>query len=184
MTKFSAIFSITLLFWFSFSPPAVASGALDDEQIRQRAAEFQEATERRDYRLVIQMSFPPKMISTLGTKYGISEEQFLSAVTSQTAQAMEAVEFISFSFELDNIEHRSIQGSRHFALLPTITKMRLPDGRRVEAITNSLVIEEDSELYFIRVAESQQAQFLTESYPEFSGVTFPPQQTRILSEDE
>lgn len=183
MSQHRTFLLILILIPLSILGSGLAQDTNFKREIEARTEAFVQAMEQEDYARVMQLSLPPRIISTLSENAGVSEGALLLQVVVQMEEAMNAVEMIDFGFDTPNMTLEKANNQTPYAVIPTSTTMRISDGRVIEATSVTLALQ-DGEIYFIRVAEPQQLLLLTGSYPEFSGLTFPSQQIRILSEDD
>lgn len=164
------------------STPGSAAGAdatqpdtarADPAQLPIRVAAFQEAFNRSDFDAVIDF-MPPGIKATLMRQHSVTEAQLRAATTEAMAQLLTQVSLDSFDMDVaaSRIE-TTTDGRRSYALIPTETVMRAPDGSQIRAATQTLAIEEDGEWYLYRIEEQQQIDMLVATYPEFAGIQLP-----------
>jgi len=153
------------------SQPDVARA--DPAQLPIRVAAFREAFNRSDFEAVIDF-MPPGIKTTLMRQHGATEAQLRAATTEAMAQLLTQVSLDSFDMDVASSRIETTgDGRRSYALIPTETIMRAPDGARIRAATQTLAIEENGEWYLYRIEEQQQIDMLVATYPEFAGIQLP-----------
>lgn len=117
---------------------------------------------------------PPRLLSMIAAKAGVSEEQIRVEMPRQMAAAFETVKLISFDMNMESATVGTTTGQgRGYMLMPTETVMELPEGQRLRSKSTTLALREGPQWYLVRVDSAAQILMLRDAYPEFAGVDFP-----------
>lgn len=146
--------------------------AQDRAAVEARIAELDAVVSTGDIAGAVEV-VPPRMLRQIASNAGVSENQLLDMIRQQSASISAGMEIESFDIDLDGAPPQlTPNGRREYLLLPTTSVIAM-GGQTVRSTTSTLALEDDGEWYLIRVDNPQQADLITEIWPEFEGVDFP-----------
>jgi hypothetical protein len=170
------LFKAVLLALSLATTPAFADPIPDAERaaISERVTAFNTAFTGGDMAAVFDF-MPGKILSSLATQSGMTEEALMAAMKEQIDLAFETVTIDAFGMDMDAATwEMTPDGSRGYALIPTFTVMTVEGVGKMRSEGDTLSFSDDGKWFLVRVDDPAQVQLLTASYPEFTGVTFEP----------
>ncbi|MGL4322125.1 MAG: hypothetical protein ACRCS3_14805 [Paracoccaceae bacterium] len=171
-----ALFKAALLALTLATTPAFADAIPDAERtaITARVEAFNTAFMGGDMAAVFDF-LPGKIIGSLAAQSGLSEEDLMAGMKAQIDMAFETVTLNEFSMDMNTATWQTTpDGSRGYALIPTVTVMTIEGTGKMRAEGETLSFQDDGKWFLVRVDDPSQVGLLTASYPEFNGVTFKP----------
>ncbi|MGL5010648.1 MAG: hypothetical protein ACRC6I_12260 [Paracoccaceae bacterium] len=171
-----ALFKAALLALTLAAAPAFAGPIADADRaaVTERVDAFNTAFLGGDMAAVFDF-MPPKIISSIATQSGMTEEALMAAMKEQIDMAMAMVTIDSFGMDMETASAETTpDGSRTYVLIPTFTEMTVEGAGKMRADGETLAFEDEGKWYLVRVDDPAQVQLLTAVYPEFTGVTFTP----------
>lgn len=126
-------------------------------------------------------NLPPRLIDAVVAQTGQDRGSALSALGTQTRNAMEGIEVILIEMDVENSTITEATGDLSYALIPTVTVLRMADGQRIRTTTTTLGLEEDGIWTLSRIASPQQEAAMKSLYPEISDVRFPDMTQKVLN---
>jgi len=126
---------------------------------------------------------PAKVIESLSTQSGLSQQDLFAAMQAEIDSAMAQVTIDDFGMDIDNASWKMTpDGRTGYALIPTFTHMTVEGVGKVNATGETLAFQEGDAWYLVRIDYAAQARMLTAAYPTFDGITFKPGAMVVVSE--
>jgi len=123
---------------------------------------------------------PPKVTAGLARRAGIPVAQLRKGVIEQTKAATKLVKIVSFGMATDQAVFQQTASGRAYALIPTQTVVRAPDGRTVQSNNTTLAFSDEGTWYLVRIDEATQRELLIEAYPDFKGLDVADGVTKVI----
>ena len=153
--------------------------ANDRADISARIASFERAFVRGNTTEVINV-VPPRIISAIARKGGVSEKVLRREMAKLTRQATAKIKIVSFGMSLDQAKFMTTPSGRPYGLIPTQTIVQTPGGVKLQSNNSTLTLEDGGKWYLIRIDDAQQIELMREVYPDFKGVTFPKGTAKVI----
>jgi hypothetical protein len=151
----------------------------DRADVAARVAGFEKAFSQGRTAEIISV-IPPRMITAIARKGGVSEKVLRREMAKLTREATDKVEIVSFGMALDQAKFLTTPSGRPYGLIPTQTIIKVPGGPKLQSNNNTLTLEDGGKWYLIRVDDAQQINLMREIYPDFKGVTFPKGTSKVI----
>jgi hypothetical protein len=167
----AVVFALSLLASPSFADPIPEP---ERAAIAERVLAFDAAFKGGDMAAVFDFT-PTKIISSLASQSGISEDQLKSIAAEGMTVALETVSIDDFGMDMETATwHATPDGSRNYALIPTFTVMTVQGSDTIRTEGDTLAFADGGTWFLVRADDPGQVELLTMVYPEFTGVTFAP----------
>lgn len=151
----------------------------DRADIAARIAGFERAFVRGDTTEIINV-VPPRVITAIAHRGGVSEKVLRREMAKLTRQATAKVKVVSFGMTLDQARFLTTPSGRPYGLIPTQTIVQTPSGIKLQSNTNTLTLEDGDKWYLIRIDDAQQIDLMREVYPDFKSVSFPKGTSKVI----
>ena len=116
----------------------------------------------------------PEVLASMAQQAGMTTEQLRTVTTEQMKPMLEAVKIEDFSMDLAGATFAETpDGSRGYALIPTVTVMDVKDQGKMRGTSQTLAMESGGEWRLMRIDDAGQVGILRKVFPEFEGVEFP-----------
>lgn len=153
--------------------------ANDRADIAKRIAGFERAFVNGDTTEVVNV-VPPRMITAIATRGGVSETVLRREMAKLTREATRNVKVVSFGMSLANAKFLTTPTGRPYRLIPTRTVVQTPGGTKLQSNTQTLTLEDGGKWYLIRIEDAGQIDLMRSVYPDFKGVTFPKGRAKVI----
>ncbi|WP_299412503.1 hypothetical protein [uncultured Sulfitobacter sp.] len=151
----------------------------DRADIAQRIASFERAFVRGNTTEIINV-VPPRMITAIAARGGVSERVLRREMAKLTREATAKIKVVSFGMALDQAKFLTTPSGRPYGLIPTQTVVQTPNGTKLQSNNSTLTLEDGGKWYLIRIDDAQQIDLMREVYPDFKGVSFPKGTTKVI----
>ena len=172
--KISTAIQIALL-TAMIATPALARELTADETaaLAQAVTDFNTAMGEADYATVVK-TIPPAVVENIAASGGISASELITTIVSQMEEAMAAVKIESFSMDMAAVKYEETPDGTPYALIPTTTVVDAGAGGKFKAMSDTLALLDDDTWYLMSLSDPAQVGILSQVYPSFTGVQFPP----------
>ena len=124
---------------------------------------------------------PPRMITAIAAKAGLTEQTLRGEMAKATRDATRDADVIFFDIALDQATFQTTASDRPYSLIPTQTVIQVSGNRsKLQSNTSTLTLKDDGVWYLIRIDDARQIALLREVYPDFEGVTLPIGTTKVI----
>ncbi|WP_299024732.1 hypothetical protein [uncultured Sulfitobacter sp.] len=151
----------------------------DRADIAQRIASFERAFVRGNTTEIINV-VPPRMITAIAARGGVSERVLRREMAKLTREATAKIKVVSFGMALDQAKFLTTPSGRPYGLIPTQTVVQTPNGTKLQSNNSTLTLEDGGKWYLIRIDDAQQIDLMREVYPDFKGVSFSKGTTKVI----
>jgi hypothetical protein len=145
----------------------------------QTVSDFSAATRANNMGLALGYSLSPRLMEAMAQSAGITADQLRKAVVEASRQTMALVTIHSFGLDMPTARYLELPNGTPYALIPTKTVMEA-GGVKVEQSSDTLGLLDGGKWYLIRVADVEQAGILVKVYPEFSGISFGAETSKVI----
>lgn len=172
--KISTVIRIVLLAALG-ATPAFARELTTEETaaLAEAVTDFNTAMGEADYSTVVNI-IPPAVVAHIAEGAGISSGELITAIVTQMEQAMAAVKIESFSMDMAAVKYQETTDGTPYALIPTTTVVDTGTGGKFKAVSDTLALMDNDTWYLMSLSDAAQVGILTQVYPSFTGVEFPP----------
>lgn len=154
--------------------------ANDRADIAKRIISFEQAFLAGQTTAIINV-IPPRMITAIAAKGGVSEKTLRREMAKSTREATREVKVVSFGMALDQARFLTTPSGRPYGLIPTQTIVQIPGSTsKLQSNNTTLTLEDGGKWYLMRIDEGRQIELLREVYPDFKGVTLPKGTTKVI----
>lgn len=148
--------------------------------LQTRVDSFEKAFLSKDYSEIISVT-PPPVVASLASRAGIAPKVLRTELINQMRKGLQVVPLVSYGMSVENASFHATTSGRPYALVPTQTVVRLPNGSKLQSVSQTLAFQDKGVWYLVRLAEGPQLKIFQEVYPEFKGVKVPKASTRTIS---
>lgn len=173
------LLAASVLFVAACTTPAYTPPPEDRAAIAARIASFERAFVANDTTEIVNV-VPPRMITAIATRAGVSEPLLRQEMAKLTREAAGEAKVLSFGMALDQAKFLTTPTGRAYGLIPTQTVVETKDGQKVQSNTQTLTLEDGGRWHLIRIDDAGQTDLLREVYPEFQGVSFPQGSAKVV----
>ena len=154
--------------------PGFARSLEDKEKaaLAQTVSDFDEAMRNNNFERIVQ-TIPPKVLSHIAGKAGVSADEVSKAMVSLMAQMLAETKIESFGMDLAAAEYKEQSDGVPYALIPTTTVLSAEAVGRVKSQSHTLGLLDDGKWYLVRVSDAAQVAIVREVYPGFATTDFP-----------
>ena len=161
----------------SLAMPAQARDLTGGERtaLDTRVAEFISAMDSRNYATMLGMA-PPRLHEALAKQAGVSVEELRATAVTAMTEMMKTVQIVGYTMGLDQAKYMATPDGTPYALIPTQTKVEMPDKRTLVADSYSVAFMDGETWYLLAIDDPSQLVLFREQYPSFTDVAFPQAQ--------
>lgn len=162
------------LLWGVPAGAQFVTAARADATLAQQAEAYQYLTGYQDADAIVAL-MPPGVLAVMTDQAGGDEAGLRAALASGIETQWRAYEVVGLEMDTDGARRGTLEGGEPYAIVPTTTTVRAPDGRLgvVESETFALKSEATG-WHLLRVDMPATADLIRAAYPSLSGVAFAP----------
>jgi hypothetical protein len=153
--------------------------AADRAGMEARVTQFQRDFAANNVPAIVDV-VPPKMTDAIAARVGISPAKLRRDTIAQTRTLTKQVKVLSFGMATDQAAFRQTSAGRGYALIPTQSVIRGPDGRKYQSNNTTLAFKDAGQWYLVRIDEDAQRELLLSTYPEFQGLHVAPGTQKVV----
>lgn len=173
--------SVLLCLSLLLAAPVTAQSvdASDIAEIEALTAQFITDMESDDIAGVID-AIPPRILDHIAQSNGMEPALLRDALIQQMNQVMQTATIDAFSMDVDQLVTGVTPIGRAYALVPTTTVLTIAGANTMEAVSQTLFLDDEGEWFMVRVDDPSQEQILRAVYPDFATINLPRGTMRAL----
>ena len=153
--------------------------AADRAAMNARVVQFERDFAANNIPAVVDV-LPPKVQAVIARRTGLSVAQTRRTTIDQLRKVSKLVQIVSYDMDVSKAALRQTSTGRGYALIPTQTVVRAPNGQLLQNTTQTLAFADEGSWYLVRIEDERQRQLLAEAYPEFATLSTPKGTTKVI----
>lgn len=127
--------------------------------------------------LAIAETMPAKVLAEIAREFDADPEETHAEMLKAMRATMDEVRYDHFAIDHANAEEKTTPAGASYLLVPTETlAVSRADGRKARLLAHILAFIDEGEWVLINVGSEHIGTVVSKVYPQFAGVTFPPEE--------